>query len=102
MFPFAIGVRQRIHLELPKRSRWTPTRTAELLDDAGVPPGVYNLIHERQGDRRCADPASAGARAFVVGSTPVAKYIYEQSARRQARAALAGEESPGGDGRTRT
>ena len=58
----------------------TPTRTAELLQDAGVPAGVFNLVH---GDKEAVDALLRHplVRAVsFVGSTPVAKYIYETAA----------------------
>jgi malonate-semialdehyde dehydrogenase (acetylating)/methylmalonate-semialdehyde dehydrogenase len=58
----------------------SPTRTAELLEEAGVPPGVYSLLH---GDKEAVDALLRHPliRAIsFVGSTPVAKYIYETAA----------------------
>jgi malonate-semialdehyde dehydrogenase (acetylating)/methylmalonate-semialdehyde dehydrogenase len=80
MFPFAIACGNAFILKPSEKVPLTPTRTAELLDDAGVPPGVYNLIH---GDKATVDALIQHplVRALsFVGSTPVAKYIYEQSA----------------------
>src|SRR5712692_4716497 len=80
MFPFAIACGNSFILKPSEKVPMTPTRTAELLDDAGVPPGVYNLIH---GDKATVDALIQHplVRALsFVGSTPVAKYIYEQSA----------------------
>src|SRR5437867_963848 len=51
--------------------------TAELLKEAGVPDGVFNVVH---GDKIAADAIlehpDVSAISFV-GSTPIAKYIYE-------------------------
>ena len=58
----------------------TPTRVIELLHDAGLPPGVMNLIH---GGKEAVDALLRHplVRAIsFVGSTPVAKYIYATSA----------------------
>lgn len=58
----------------------TPTRTAELLEEAGVPAGVYNLIH---GDKVSVDAILAHPlvkAVSFVGSTPVARYIYQTAA----------------------
>ena len=50
---------------------------AQLLQDAGLPDGVYNVIH---GDKVAVDAIlehpDIGAVSFV-GSTPIARYIYE-------------------------
>ncbi|MGH8982141.1 MAG: CoA-acylating methylmalonate-semialdehyde dehydrogenase, partial [Acidimicrobiales bacterium] len=58
---------------------------AELLADAGVPDGVCNVV---QGDKVAVDAllAHPDVRAVsFVGSTPIAKYIYEEAARRGKR-----------------
>jgi malonate-semialdehyde dehydrogenase (acetylating) / methylmalonate-semialdehyde dehydrogenase len=51
--------------------------TAELLKEAGVPDGVFNVIH---GDKVAVDAILAHrdiAAVSFVGSTPIAKYVYE-------------------------
>ena len=57
----------------PSASIWT----AELLKEAGVPDGVFNVVH---GDKVAVDSllehADIAAVSFV-GSTPIARYIYE-------------------------
>jgi len=51
--------------------------TAQLLKEAGVPDGVFNVVH---GDKIAVDAilehADIAAVSFV-GSTPIAKYVYE-------------------------
>ena len=51
--------------------------TAELLKEAGLPDGVFNVVH---GDKVAVDAilehSEIGAVSFV-GSTPIARYIYE-------------------------
>src|SRR5215471_15912866 len=51
--------------------------TAELLQEAGVPDGVFNVVH---GDKvavdRILEHPDVAAVSFV-GSTPIARYIYE-------------------------
>jgi len=55
--------------------------TAELLKEAGVPDGVFNVV---QGDKVAVDALlehpDVGALSFV-GSTPIARYIYETGTR---------------------
>jgi malonate-semialdehyde dehydrogenase (acetylating)/methylmalonate-semialdehyde dehydrogenase len=55
--------------------------TAELLKEAGVPDGVFNVIH---GDKVAVDAVlehpGIGAVSFV-GSTPIARYVYETATR---------------------
>jgi malonate-semialdehyde dehydrogenase (acetylating)/methylmalonate-semialdehyde dehydrogenase len=51
--------------------------TAELLAEAGVPDGVFNVIH---GDKVAVDALLVHpdvAAISFVGSTPIAKYVYE-------------------------
>jgi malonate-semialdehyde dehydrogenase (acetylating)/methylmalonate-semialdehyde dehydrogenase len=53
--------------------------TAELLQEAGLPEGVFNVVH---GDKVAVDALldhpSISAISFV-GSTPIAKYVYERA-----------------------
>ena len=54
---------------------------AELLAEAGLPPGVLNIIH---GDKVAVDRLLTNpdvAAVSFVGSTPIAKYIYESGTR---------------------
>jgi malonate-semialdehyde dehydrogenase (acetylating)/methylmalonate-semialdehyde dehydrogenase len=59
----------------PSASVWT----AELLKEAGVPDGVFNVVH---GDKVAVDAvlehADIAAVSFV-GSTPIARYVYERA-----------------------
>jgi malonate-semialdehyde dehydrogenase (acetylating)/methylmalonate-semialdehyde dehydrogenase len=81
MFPFAIACGNTFILKPSEKVPMTPARTAELLHDAGIPEGVFNLIH---GDKVAVDALMEHplVRAIsFVGSSPVAKYVYEQSAK---------------------
>jgi malonate-semialdehyde dehydrogenase (acetylating) / methylmalonate-semialdehyde dehydrogenase len=52
--------------------------TAELLKEAGVPDGVFNVVH---GDKVAVDAILEHpdiAAVSFVGSTPIAKYVYEK------------------------
>src|SRR3954462_11465933 len=54
---------------------------AELLREAGVPDGVFNVVH---GDRAAVDAVLEHpgiAAVSFVGSTPVAKHVYETATR---------------------
>ncbi|MBI3694214.1 MAG: CoA-acylating methylmalonate-semialdehyde dehydrogenase [Acidobacteria bacterium] len=80
MYPFAIACGNSFILKPSEKAPLTPTRTAELLDEAGLPPGVYNLV---QGDKATVDALIQHplVRAIsFVGSSPVAKYVYETAA----------------------
>jgi malonate-semialdehyde dehydrogenase (acetylating)/methylmalonate-semialdehyde dehydrogenase len=81
MFPFAIACGNSFILKPSEKVPMTPARTAELLHDAGLPDGVYNVIH---GDKVAVDALMQHplTRAVsFVGSSPIAKYVYEQSAK---------------------
>jgi len=80
MYPFAIACGNSFILKPSEKVPLTPTRTAELLQEAGVPAGVFNLVH---GDKTAVDALLehplVKAISFV-GSSPVAKYVYETAA----------------------
>jgi malonate-semialdehyde dehydrogenase (acetylating)/methylmalonate-semialdehyde dehydrogenase len=80
MFPFAIACGNTFILKPSEKVPLTPTRTAELLHDAGVPAGVFNLVH---GDKVAVDALIRHPliRAIsFVGSSPVARHVYQTSA----------------------
>ena len=59
--------------------------TAELLKQAGVPDGVFNVVH---GDKVAVDAVLEHpdiAAVSFVGSTPIAKYVYETGTSRGKR-----------------
>ena len=80
MWPFAIASGNTFVLKPSEKVPLTPTRATELLHDAGLPAGVFNLVH---GGKEAVDallhhPLVKGVS--FVGSTPVAKYIYTTAA----------------------
>ena len=59
----------------PSASVWT----AELLKEAGLPDGVFNVVH---GDKVAVDAVLEHpdiAAVSFVGSTPIARYVYEKA-----------------------
>ena len=60
----------------------------ELIDEAGFPPGVLNLVQRRQGRGRTRSSTTRDiAGVSFVGSSPVAEHVYKTAAaKRQARA----------------
>ncbi|MGH9665870.1 MAG: CoA-acylating methylmalonate-semialdehyde dehydrogenase, partial [Bryobacteraceae bacterium] len=80
MYPFAIACGNTFILKPSEKVPMTPSRTAELLQEAGVPTGVYNLVH---GDKAAVDALLdhplVKAISFV-GSAPVARYVYQRAA----------------------
>ncbi len=80
MFPFAIAAGNTFVLKPSEKVPLTPTRMVELLHEAGLPAGVLQLVH---GGKECVDALLKHPMvraASFVGSTPVAKYVYETAA----------------------
>ena len=81
MFPVAIACGNTFVLKPSEKDPSCGLRLAELLAEAGLPPGVFNVVN---GDREAVDTlltdADVAAVSFV-GSTPVAKHVYETAAR---------------------
>jgi len=81
MFPVAIACGNTFILKPSERVPTMSLRMAELLKEAGLPDGVFNVV---PGDKVAVDAilAHPGIKAVsFVGSTPIAKYIYETGAR---------------------
>jgi len=77
MFPIALACGNTFILKPSERDPTLSLRMAELLKEAGLPDGVFNVVH---GDKESVDAIlkHPGIRAIsFVGSTPIAKYIYE-------------------------
>jgi malonate-semialdehyde dehydrogenase (acetylating) / methylmalonate-semialdehyde dehydrogenase len=78
MFPVAITCGNTFVLKPSEKVPLSAVRLGELLVEAGLPDGVFNIVH---GDRECVDALldhpDVAAISFV-GSTSIAKYIYER------------------------
>ena len=73
-------------LKPSERDPSVPVRLAELALEAGMPPGTLNVVH---GDKSAVDALIDDPRVQAVGfvgSTPIARSIYEHAARRGIRA----------------
>ncbi|MDB5999373.1 MAG: hypothetical protein JWP52_1072 [Rhizobacter sp.] len=80
MFPVAIACGNTFVLKPSERDPSASLFMAELLKQAGLPDGVFNVV---QGDKLAVDTllSHADVRAIsFVGSTPIAQYIYETGA----------------------
>lgn len=67
-------------LKPSERDPSVPVRLAELFLEAGLPEGVFNIVH---GDKEAVDTILTDERIKAVGfvgSTPIAQYIYETAA----------------------
>jgi malonate-semialdehyde dehydrogenase (acetylating) / methylmalonate-semialdehyde dehydrogenase len=80
MWPVAIACGNTFVLKPSERDPSASMLVAELLAEAGLPGGVFNVLH---GDRVAVDSllAHPSVRAVsFVGSTPVARHVYETAA----------------------
>jgi malonate-semialdehyde dehydrogenase (acetylating)/methylmalonate-semialdehyde dehydrogenase len=81
MFPVAIACGNAFVLKPSEKVPSTSLRLAELLKEAGLPDGVLNVV---PGDREAVDAILAHpdvAAVSFVGSTPVARHVYETGTR---------------------
>ncbi|CUA90027.1 methylmalonic acid semialdehyde dehydrogenase [Chelatococcus sambhunathii] len=81
MFPVALACGNCFILKPSERDPSASLLLAAWLKEAGVPDGVFNVVH---GDKEAVDAIlfdpDISAVSFV-GSTPIARYIYETAAR---------------------
>jgi malonate-semialdehyde dehydrogenase (acetylating)/methylmalonate-semialdehyde dehydrogenase len=80
MFPVALVCGNTFVLKPSEKDPSPSIRMAELLKEAGLPDGVFNVVH---GDKETVSALLAHpqvAAVSFVGSTPVARYIYETAA----------------------
>ncbi|MCA1660537.1 MAG: CoA-acylating methylmalonate-semialdehyde dehydrogenase, partial [Verrucomicrobiaceae bacterium] len=81
MFPLAIACGNTFVLKPSEKVPLTVVLLIELLEKAGLPKGVMNLVH---GGRECVDALLTHPKVKAisfVGSSPVAKYIFETGTR---------------------
>jgi malonate-semialdehyde dehydrogenase (acetylating)/methylmalonate-semialdehyde dehydrogenase len=79
MYPMAIACGNTFVLKPSEKDPSAADFCARLLADAGLPDGVFNVVH---GDKAAVDAilAHPGVKAVsFVGSTPIARYIYENA-----------------------
>ena len=85
MFPLAIACGNTFILKPSEKDPSCPMRLAELLHEAGLPAGVFNVVN---GDKEVVDAILSNndiKAVSFVGSTPIAKYIYENAAKNEKR-----------------
>ena len=76
MFPVAIACGNTFVMKPSEKDPSVTLRLAELLTEAGLPPGVFNIVN---GDKVAVDVLLTDDRVQAVsfvGSTPVAKHVY--------------------------
>lgn len=80
MFPVAIACGNTFVLKPSEKVPSCALRLAELLSEAGAPNGVLNVVN---GDKAAVDAIlehPAVQAVSFVGSTPIARYVYERGA----------------------
>src|SRR5262249_27032651 len=90
MFPVAITCGNTFILKPSEKVPLSAVKLGELLMEAGLPAGVFNIIH---GDKECVDALLTHPRVRAVsfvGSTAVARYVYETGTRNGKRVQAAG------------
>lgn len=79
-FPLAIALGNSVVLKPSEKDPTAAVWMAERMKEAGLPDGVLNVVH---GDKESVDALLTHpdiASISFVGSTPIAKYIYETAA----------------------
>jgi malonate-semialdehyde dehydrogenase (acetylating)/methylmalonate-semialdehyde dehydrogenase len=80
-FPIAIAAGNAVILKPSEKDPSAANFLGEVWADAGLPPGVFNVVH---GDKvavdRLLEHPEVRAVSFV-GSTPIARYVYETATR---------------------
>ena len=90
MIPVALVCGNTFVLKPSEKTPLSANLIGQLLAEAGLPDGVFNIVH---GDKECVDALLTHpdvAAISFVGSTPIAKYIYETGTRNGKRVQAAG------------
>ena len=85
MFPMAIACGNTFILKPSEKDPSCSIRLAQLFSEAGLPDGVLNVVN---GDKEVVDSILTNQdikAVSFVGSTPIAKYIYENAAKNEKR-----------------
>jgi malonate-semialdehyde dehydrogenase (acetylating)/methylmalonate-semialdehyde dehydrogenase len=78
--PYAVACGNTVVVKPSEKTPMTMARILELMTEAGLPPGVVNLVHGgKDAVDALLDHPEVRAISFV-GSTPVARYIYGRAA----------------------
>ena len=85
MFPIAIACGNTFVLKPSEKDPSCSIKLAELFKEAGLPNGVFNVVN---GGKEAVDALLTNKDVMAisfVGSTPIAKYIYENAAKNEKR-----------------
>lgn len=78
MFPMALATGNTFVLKPSERTPLTAIRLVELLEEAGVPKGVMNIVHGAHDVVNGLLDHKQVAGISFVGSQPVAEYVYKR------------------------
>lgn len=90
MFPVALACGNTFVLKPSEKVPLSALKLGEILTEAGLPPGVFNVVH---GDKVAVDALLTHPlvkAVSFVGSTGVAKHVYETATRHGKRVQAAG------------
>jgi len=85
MFPIAIACGNTFILKPSEKDPSCSIKLAQLFKEAGLPDGVFNVVN---GNKEAVDALLTNRDVVAisfVGSTPIAKYIYENAAKNEKR-----------------
>ena len=85
MFPIALACGNTFVLKPSERDPSASLLLAEMLKEAGLPNGVFNVVH---GDKAAVDALLAHPTVQAVsfvGSTPIAEYVYREGTKHGTR-----------------
>ena len=85
MFPLAIACGNTFVLKPSEKDPSVSIKLAQLFKQAGLPDGVFNVVN---GNKEAVDALLTNKDVVAVsfvGSTPIAKYIYENAAKNEKR-----------------
>src|SRR5216117_2243940 len=89
-WPYAIAAGNTLILKPSEQVPLTATRIAELAHEAGFPPGVLNLVHGgKEAVQALLEHPDVAGISFV-GSSAVARHVYEEAAKHGKRAQALG------------
>ena len=90
MIPVALVCGNTFVLKPSEKTPLSANLIGKLLKEAGLPDGVFNIVH---GDKECVDALLTHPKVAAisfVGSTPIARYIYETGTKHGKRVQAAG------------
>lgn len=77
-YSLAIASGNTVVLKPSEKDPSTSNLVAQMWNDAGLPPGVFNVVHgDKESVDALLDSPSINAVSFV-GSTPIARYVYQR------------------------